>query len=94
MPSIDSVNKTYAVCSVPGGVLGAKDAGVSETDQALALYSFYAIVRVPGVGVNYQVCQMVPSTMKKNEAEKGFAMINRVKWEAVTEKVAFKGEEA
>lgn len=67
---------------------------MSETDQAPALYSFCAIVRVPGVGVNYQVCQMAPSTMKKNEAEKGFVMINRVKCEALSGKVAFKGEEA
>ena len=36
-------------------------------------------------GVKYQVCQMVPSTVK-NEAKKGFATINRVKWEALTER--------
>ena len=34
MPSVDSVNKTNAVCSVPGGVLGAEDAGASEPGQA------------------------------------------------------------
>lgn len=30
MPSVDSVYKTNAVCSVPGGVLGAEDAGASK----------------------------------------------------------------
>lgn len=50
MPSIDSVNKTYAVSSMPGGVLGAEDAGMSETDQAPVLHSFRAIGRVPELG--------------------------------------------
>lgn len=36
--------------------------------------------------VKYQVCQMAPSTIKNNEAEKGFAIINRVKREAFTER--------
>lgn len=35
---------------------------------------------------------MAPSTMKKNQCEKGVAIINRVKWEALTQKVAFKVE--
>ena len=48
MPSIDSVNKTYAnsVCPVPGSVLGAENTMVSKTDQVLALWSWYAIGRV------------------------------------------------
>ena len=35
---------------------------------------------------------MAPSMMKKNQGEKGVAIISRVKWEALTEKVAFKVE--
>ena len=48
MPSIDSVNKTYAhsACPVPGSVLGAENTVVSKTEQVLALWSWYAIGRV------------------------------------------------
>lgn len=46
MLSIDSVNKTNAVRSVPGGVLGAEDGGgVSAADEAPALYGFCVIGR-------------------------------------------------
>lgn len=37
----------------------------------------------------YQVCQMALSTMEKNKARKGFAIVNRVEQKALTEKVAF-----
>ena len=54
MPSIDSVNKTYAhsACPVPGSVLGAENTVVSKTDQVLALCRWHAIarVRVRGAG--------------------------------------------
>ena len=35
MPSVDSVNKTYAhsACPVPGSVLGAENTVVSKTDE-------------------------------------------------------------
>ena len=62
MPSIDSVNKTYAhsACPVPGSVLGAENTVVSKTEQVLALWSWYAIGRVSvrgrGGGVKYKVC--------------------------------------
>ena len=61
MPSIDSVNKTYAhsACPVPGSVLGAENTVVSKTDQMFALWSWHAIARarVRGGGVvQYEVC--------------------------------------
>ena len=48
MPSIESVNKTYAhsACPVPGSVLGAENTVESKTEQVLALWSWYAIGRV------------------------------------------------
>lgn len=93
MPSIDSVNKTNAVRSVPGGVLGAEDGGGGgecrrQSPCPVRLLRYWQ--RPPGAGgrreVKYQVCQMAPSTIEKNEAEKGFAIINRVKREAFTER--------
>ena len=63
MPSIDSVNKTYAhsASPMPGSVLGAENTVVSKTEQVLALWSWYAIGRVSlsggrGGAVNYKVC--------------------------------------
>lgn len=65
-------------------VLGAESGAVSKTGQVPALWSLYAVGsqrKGPGAGgggVKYKVCRMAISTMEKNKAGKGFAIVNRV----------------